>query len=185
MMSPARRPSPRAEPSARTGFVAPVSAKDYGYDLILFTFDTQGYVEPGLVFLQRKASEALEQSGPDYVFDLDIRDYNLWMMDRMPVVLVLFEASRRRAYWLYIQDYFHSDPSRRSKARAKTVRLRVPARQTVNRQAMTRMRRLKTGRTGTSNGFSRPALGRGRPTSDPEEVSRLGRSLALPDISWC
>ena len=113
--------------------------KDYGYDLILFTFDEHGYVEPGLVFLQLKSSEALQRSGPDYVFDLDIRDYNLWMMDRMPVILVLFDASRRRAYWLYIQDYFHSDPVRRPKA----VRVGVPARQTVNRQAMARMRRLK------------------------------------------
>jgi hypothetical protein len=118
-------------------------AKDYGYDLMLFTFDEQGYVEPGLVFLQLKASDALERSGPDYVFDLDIRDYNLWMMDRMPVVLVLFEASRRRAYWLYIQDYFLSDPARRPKARARTVRVRVPAQQTVNQPAMARMRRLK------------------------------------------
>jgi Domain of unknown function (DUF4365) len=117
--------------------------KDYGYDLMLFTFDEQGYVEPGLIFLQLKASEALQQSGPDYVFDLDIRDYNLWMMDRMPVFLVLFEASRRRAYWLYIQDYFHSDPARRPRAGAKTVRVRVPARQTVNRQAPARMRSLK------------------------------------------
>ena len=125
------------------GHTAQRLEKDYGYDLILFTFDEQGYVEPGLVYLQLEASETLEPSGPVYVFDLDIRDYNLWMMDRMPVVLVLFEASRRRAYWLYIQDYFHSDPAHRPKAGAKTVRVRVPARQTVNRQAAARMRRLK------------------------------------------
>jgi hypothetical protein len=117
--------------------------KDYGYDLLLFTFDEQGSVEPGLVFLQLKASESLQQFGTDYVFDLDIRDYNLWMMDRMPVVLVLFEASRRRAYWLYVQEYFRADPARRPKAWAKTVGVRVPARQTVNRRAIARMRELK------------------------------------------
>jgi hypothetical protein len=110
---------------------------------LLFTFDEQGYVEPGLVSLQLKASESLERSGTDYVFDLDIRDYNLWMMDRMPVVLVLFDASHRRAYWLYVQNYFRADPARRPKARAKTIRVRVPAQQTVNRRAIARMRGLK------------------------------------------
>jgi hypothetical protein len=98
------------------GHTAQRLEKDYGYDLLLFTFDEQGYVEPGLVSLQLKASESLGRSGTDYVFDLDIRDYNLWMMDRMPVVLVLFDASRRRAYWLYVQDYFRADPARRPKA---------------------------------------------------------------------
>src|SRR5271169_2635449 len=73
------------------GHTAQGLEKDYGYDLLLFTFDERGYAEPGLVSLQLKASETLAQSGTDYVFDLDIRDYNLWMMERMPVFLVLFE----------------------------------------------------------------------------------------------
>ena len=34
--------------------------KDYGYDLILFTYDGQGYAEPGLVCLQLKAAESLQ-----------------------------------------------------------------------------------------------------------------------------
>src|SRR4051794_15734917 len=65
--------------------------KDYGYDLILFTYDDRGYVEPGLAFLQLKAAEALLPSGANYVFDLDIRDYNLWMAETVPVFLVLFD----------------------------------------------------------------------------------------------
>lgn len=125
------------------GHTAQRVEKDYGYDLLLFTFDERGYVEPGLIFLQFKASELLERSGADYVYDLDIRDYNLCLMDRMPVVLILFEASRRRAYWLPIQGYFRADPARRPKAWAKTVRVRVPIRQSVSRRALARMRGLK------------------------------------------
>jgi hypothetical protein len=125
------------------GYPAQRLEKDYGYDLLLFTFDEQGYAEPGLVWLQFKASESLERSGTDYVFDLDIRNHNLWMIDRMPVILVLFEASCRRACWLDVQGYFRADPMRRPKAWAKTVRVRVPARQTVNRRAIARMRGLK------------------------------------------
>jgi hypothetical protein len=71
--------------------------------LILFTYDDDGYTEPGLAFLQLKGSESLTQSGAHFTFDLDIRDYNLWIVEDTPVILVLFEASRRRAYWLHVQ----------------------------------------------------------------------------------
>jgi hypothetical protein len=117
--------------------------RDYGYDLLLFTYDEQGYFEPGLVFLQLKAAEKLQAVGSDYVFDLDIRDYNLWMQEKEPVVLVLFDATRRRAYWLSVQHYFLEDEARRPKEGAKTVRVRVPTRQAVNRRAIARMRELK------------------------------------------
>lgn len=68
--------------------------QDYGYDLFLFTYDEHGYIEPGLVFLQLKAAEVLQTVGFHYVYDLDVRDYNLWMRDEMPVILILFDATR-------------------------------------------------------------------------------------------
>jgi len=117
--------------------------KDYGYDLILFTYDAQGYAEPGLVWLQLKAMERLQAVDSDYVFDLDIRDYNLWLVEEMPVILILFDASRRRAYWSDVQSYFHEDATRRPKKGAKTVRVRIPKRQVVTRRAIAKMRALK------------------------------------------
>ena len=125
------------------GHTAQRVERDYGYDLVLFTFDERGYVEPGLVFLQFKAAEALQAAGSDYVFDLDVRDYNLWTREEMPVILILFDASRRRAYWLPVQHYFQEDAARRPRAGAKTVRVRVPMRQAVNRRAVARLRKLK------------------------------------------
>ena len=116
---------------------------DYGYDLNVITYDGEGYVEPGSFFLQVKAAETLSESGMDYVFDLDIRDYNLWMIELMPVMLVLFDASRRRAYWLYVQRYFRQDPVRHPRKGAKTVRVRVPNRQPFNRRAVATMRAIK------------------------------------------
>src|SRR5438270_13811830 len=71
-------------------------APDYGYDLILFTYDEDGYAEPGVAFLQLKASETWTAAGAHYVFGLDIRDYNLWMCEDASVFLVLFDACRRR-----------------------------------------------------------------------------------------
>src|SRR5438876_6756241 len=82
------------------GHTAQRIEKDYGYDLLVFTYDEQGYSEPDFLSLQLKAAESLPAVGSDYVFDVDIRDYNLWMLERMPVMLILFDACRSRAYWL-------------------------------------------------------------------------------------
>jgi hypothetical protein len=125
------------------GHTAQRLGSDYGYDLALFTYDQQGYIEPDCVFLQLKAAETLEAVGSDCVFDLDVRDYNLWMLDKAPVLLLLFDASRRRACWLAIQRYFREDASRQPKKGAKTVRVRVPKRQVVNQRAIATIRDLK------------------------------------------
>jgi hypothetical protein len=76
------------------GHTAQRLERDYGYDMLLFTYDQHGYVEPGFVFLQFKAAETLHAIGSAYMFDLDIRDYNLWTLERMPVIMILFDASR-------------------------------------------------------------------------------------------
>jgi hypothetical protein len=125
------------------GHTAQRVEKDYGYDLLLFTYDEQGYAEPGLACLQLKAAETLQVVGSDYVCELDIRDYHLWMMEEMPIILILFDASRCRAYWLSIQHYFREGPARQPKKGAKTVRVRVPKRQVLNRRAIAVMRVLK------------------------------------------
>ena len=119
--------------------------RDYGYDLLLTTYDDQGYVESGFLPIQLKAAETLRAVGPDYAFDLDIRDYNLWMSEDRPVILVLYDVSRRRAYWLSVRDYFHREPNRRPKKGAKWVRARVPKRRVVNRKAVGAWRDLKRG----------------------------------------
>ena len=116
---------------------------DYGYDLIVFTYDEHGFVEEGSVYFQLKASETLLAGTKGYVFDLDIRDYNHWKNEPMPVILVLFDASRRRAYWLYVQRSFARDASRKPKSGAKTVRVYVPLRQSVTCRAIARIRQFK------------------------------------------
>jgi len=115
----------------------------YSYDLILWTFDEQGYVEPDEAYLQLKAAESLQVSGSHYVYDLDIRDYNLWMRDTTPVFLILFDAGRKRAYWIHVQAYFRQDVARRPRKGAKTVRVRFSKRQLVTRRAIAKMREIK------------------------------------------
>src|SRR5262249_40171360 len=122
------------------GHTAERRTHDYGYDLCLTTYDEQGYVEPGSIYVQLKASDKLEDTGVDYVFDLDMRDYHLWKRESMPVVLILFDATRRRAYWVYVQRFFAEDASRLPKKGPETVRIRVSKGQVVSRRAVRRLR---------------------------------------------
>src|SRR5262245_20960876 len=69
------------------GHTAQRFGSDYSYDLLMRTFDEMGFVEPGVVYFQLKASETLQAVGTDFVFDVDICDYNLWRQEEMPVVL--------------------------------------------------------------------------------------------------
>ena len=124
------------------GHTVQVVTRDYGYDLLVFTYGENGYIEPGFLFVQLKAAETLQRVGSDYVFDLDVRDYHLWMLEASPVILILYDASRRHAYWVHTQRYFRDD-SRRPKSGAKTVRVRVPNRQKVTRKAISVLRELK------------------------------------------
>lgn len=110
---------------------------------LIVTYDNNGFIEPGFMRLQVKASESLHAVDSDYVFDVDIRDYNLWMMEDIPVILVLFDATQKRAYWVDAQDYFLIDETRQPRKGAKTVRIRVPIQQTISRAAIADFRELK------------------------------------------
>jgi len=87
--------------------------------------------------------ESLDERRTAYVYDLDIRDYNLWIREKSPVILILFDAVRRRAFWLAVQWYFRDNIARRPRKGARTVRVGVPKRQVVNRRAIAKMRALK------------------------------------------
>src|SRR5438552_1986827 len=118
--------------------------RDYGYDLVMVTYDRRGYVEPDLVYFQVKASEDLKSVAGSYVYDIDIRDHNLWMHEQLPVTLVLYDATHRRAYWQDIQEYFRPDEVRQPRKGAKWVRVKIPERQAMDGDAIAELRRRKS-----------------------------------------
>ncbi len=109
---------------------------DYGYDVAMQTFDADGRVEPGLVHWQLKASEAWVVTRESVAFDLDVRDYTLWIAERQPVILMLYDVAKRRGYWLDVQEYFRAPRTPRPRPDSKTVRVRIPVAQTVTRRAI-------------------------------------------------
>ncbi len=111
---------------------------DYSYDLVMRTFDEGGFAEPGAVYFQVKASDNPLFVDTDIAYDIDIRDFNLWVAEESPVFLVLFDAKRRKAYWLYVQEYVKKEFSVRPVRGAKSIRFRISTRNVVTRKVIRR-----------------------------------------------
>lgn len=127
------------------GFTSEVVTRDYGYDLSVVTFDRDGLIEPGVILVQLKAAETLSRQadGRHFVFDLDVRDYHLWRKEPNPVFLILYEASARRAYWLYFQRHLKSGAAPTVRAGARTTRIKIPSSDRVTTDFFRHARHLK------------------------------------------
>jgi hypothetical protein len=80
---------------------------DYGLDLNLVTYDVGGEVEPGQVPIQVKATDRLPllADGSAVAFPVSTADLALWLGELLPVILVVYDAARDRAHWLYVQRH--------------------------------------------------------------------------------
>jgi hypothetical protein len=56
----------------------------------------------------------------------------------MPVILFLYEAERDRAYWLYIQAYFKEQISYQVDWTQRTVTVRIPKKNVLDKNAVAR-----------------------------------------------
>jgi hypothetical protein len=110
----------------RSGFTSQVVQQDYGYDLLMSTYDDEDYVEPGIVYIQLKATESVVRTAQGIAVRMDVRDYRLWVKEWMPVFLVVYDAGQDRGYWLYVQAYFQADSGRRPRPGNKSVRVLIP-----------------------------------------------------------
>lgn len=83
---------------------------DYGYDLLLTSYNANGEVENGDVRLQVKATDFLRyrRDGQSFSFRVEAVDLRLWLREIAPVILIVYDALREDAYWLYVQAYFES-----------------------------------------------------------------------------
>lgn len=115
----------------------------YGYDLMMTTFDENGYAEPGRVYFQVKATENLTKVGESIAYDIDIRGYNLWMIEQSPVILVVYDAPMRMAFWIDVVGYFLDDWNRRPRRGTMQIRIRIPTTARMDRSAIREIRHQK------------------------------------------
>lgn len=98
--------------AANCGYVAEEPDHDYGYDLVLFTYTQSGEIENGAVYFQFKATDVIDKyimaDGQTLSFRIERQHIELWRDEPMPVILVVYDAKGKQAYWLYAQRYFKS-----------------------------------------------------------------------------
>jgi hypothetical protein len=85
---------------------------DYGIDLALYTYNAEGEIENGAIYLQLKATDDLHTLQDEQTIALEVEraDLEYWLEEPMPVMLVLYDAKAGTAYWLYVQSHFRMRP---------------------------------------------------------------------------
>jgi hypothetical protein len=112
--------------------------QDYGLDLILFTYNTDGELEDGDILLQVKGTERARRirAGQTITFRVERADVQGWIRRVMPVILVVYDAADDVAFWLYVQRYFESLPGFNLFEAHERITVHLPASQVLNPAAM-------------------------------------------------
>jgi hypothetical protein len=113
---------------------------DYGIDLVMTTFSKNtGEIENGSIYFQLKATDSIETSndGNFALISVQTTHLNHWMKEPYPVILVLYDAHQKKAYWYYIQANIKVKPA------TQTFLLRIPKKNKVNSGSIRKFARLK------------------------------------------
>ncbi len=129
----------------RCGWVVERVVYDYGIDLRLLTFNRHGEVEAGEVVLQVKASDRLrlQRDTNTLPFRVERSDLILWLTELRPVILILYDARKDIAYWLYVQSYFGRLRDFSLFTAGKTVTVHVPAANVLTPAAVRKFARFR------------------------------------------
>lgn len=119
--------------------------RDYGYDLLLFTYQKNGEIENGNVTIQLKATDGIKISTAKKTisFSVDKRDLNLWLKQFDPVMLVVYDAKKNKGYWLYLQAYFSAIKNFKLKSVGKSKTVNIPVKNVVTKNAMEKFAQYK------------------------------------------
>lgn len=100
------------------GHVTDEPKPDYGYDIVITTFDykgsddfNSGEVENGSIYVQLKSTDKLKVGKKDtrrISFSIKRRHVIYWIGEPLPVILIVHSVADKRAYWLHMQPYLKS-----------------------------------------------------------------------------
>jgi Domain of unknown function (DUF4365) len=127
------------------GFTLERFAHDYGIDLALFTFNSDGEVEEESILLQVKATDKLRlrEGQKSISFRIDRRDLLNWLPQMMPMILIVYDSRKETAYWLYLQSYFRKRADFNLFSMGSTVTVDIPLTNVLNTSAIRRFRRFR------------------------------------------
>jgi hypothetical protein len=116
---------------------------DYGVDAIMFHHGPNGEVENGEVRFQLKATDRLETlaAGDQIGQRVSTQDLRYWYFESYPLILIVFDAIRNRAFWLDVQSYLERRPEGLESA-SERVTLHVPLRNMLTLRSIDTFREL-------------------------------------------
>lgn len=118
---------------------------DYGYDLTMATYNNAGEVEAGAVYIQVKATDQLSRiaGGKTISWPVSRRDLKLWLEETYPVILVVYDGQKDKAYWIHVQAYFSDRRTAELFSGAETVSVHMPIGNRLNPRAIQKIARCK------------------------------------------
>lgn len=138
------------------GFAVNRINADYGIDLLMLTYSDQGEVENGHVLYQIKATDALQivESGAAISCRIEVADLKSWQEEWAPVILVIYDGKKNRAYWLYVQEYIDAKNVRGEDLLLDQdrVTVRIPSNNRLNRRAIEKFREYRNRRATSMKG---------------------------------
>jgi hypothetical protein len=116
---------------------------DYGLDLLMNTFNLRGEIENGDVRLQIKATDSIKvvANRAAIAVRLEWRHVVYWLNERLPVILVVYDAKSDRAWWLHLNDALREQGRPGRSGASLTVY--VPQANILNAKAVRQFRKLR------------------------------------------
>ena len=124
----------------RRGFSAERVVHDYGIDLLMFSYSDAGEIENGHVEFQLKATDRFKLSKDEKTVAVQVAlaDVSMWLWEPYPVILIVYDAAKERAFWLYVQS--EAENQGIMEAATETVTMRVPIANRLQGAAIDRFR---------------------------------------------
>ena len=118
------------------GFSVERVTHDYGIDVLLFTYNSAGEIENGHVEIQVKATEhpRYVDGGESLAIRIQAADIAYWQFQPMPVILVVYDATRDQAFWIHVQESLQTESTLKSDRDRVTIR--IPVAQLLTPEAM-------------------------------------------------
>lgn len=137
---------------------------DYGYDIVITTFDYKGRVdfrsgeiENGSVYVQLKSTDRLKvgrKNGTQISMAIKRRHVAYWIDETFPVILVVYSVLEDRAYWLHMQSYLKSDDFTMPPPAQEEITVHLSKANVVDEKAIEMFREYKTNTLGLIEGLN-------------------------------
>ncbi|HET6881517.1 MAG TPA: DUF4365 domain-containing protein [Pirellulales bacterium] len=127
----------------RRGWVARRPYPDYGVDMQMETYNDEGEVENGWVLFQLKATDRMTRKRGAIPVRLEWSELLYWLNERLPGILVYYDAQADCAWWLHLQQALRAVELRIDAPPADTITFHVPMENVLDEAAILSFAKLR------------------------------------------